>query len=98
MKNKKIDKQFQCEVITRDQRCVKCGTTEALSAHHIIKRSFKRCRHDKKNGVTLCIFCHAWAHANTKDSRKLFINYLIDIGEFPNTEKYYEYYLIARGY
>ena len=45
-------------------KCVKCGSTENLQAHHI-KPSFlyPECRNDVDNGVTLCFSCHHRQHA-----------------------------------
>lgn len=44
-------------------KCVKCGETDTLHAHHV--KSWKtnpELRHDVANGVTLCSKCHQEAH------------------------------------
>ena len=56
------DKQFQLAVIERDKVCQKCGTAEGLCAHHVVSRRNARLRHQLKNGITLCVKCHAYAH------------------------------------
>ena len=60
LKKKKIRKQFRDAVFERDgHKCIKCGSTDKLDAHHIIDR------HDMinggytlDNGATLCMDCH----------------------------------------
>ena len=46
-------------------RCGICGLpwqAGALEAHHIIKRHRKLTRWDWRNGIPLCVECHALAH------------------------------------
>lgn len=53
-------KIWKQEVKKRDGKCLKCGSTESLHAHHIIP--FKEnieLRFDINNGETLCASCHA---------------------------------------
>ena len=40
--------------------CEVCGKTTALNAHHIISRTRLRFRHDRSNGVCLCVRCHVF--------------------------------------
>lgn len=48
------------EVIARDKRCLLCGATDKLIAHHIKRlKDFPELRTDIKNGATLCTECHA---------------------------------------
>lgn len=43
--------------------CEKCGTTENLEAHHIIKwADYPKGRIDLENGECLCVKCHAKEH------------------------------------
>lgn len=45
-------------------KCVFCGGTQKLEAHHIKSRTeFPECALDIENGVTLCHRCHYTAHA-----------------------------------
>lgn len=52
-------------VRTRDgHRCVACGSTEQLAAHHITRKSFMwYAQLDPGNGITLCRACHKEPHA-----------------------------------
>jgi len=50
-------------VMKRDKRCVRCGATEKLQAHHIKHwKEFTDHRYDMDNGVALCIYCHHAQH------------------------------------
>ena len=40
--------------------CEICGGRGRLNAHHIISRTRLRFRHDKSNGVCLCVRCHVF--------------------------------------
>jgi transposase len=45
------------------RRCVECGSTDRLHAHHIKRwRDYPDLRYDTDNGVTLCHPCHEKAH------------------------------------
>jgi hypothetical protein len=76
----KGDAEFQRAVVERDGKCVRCGKfglrndkdqIENLSAHHLVRRKYLRTRHDPRNGVTLCIACHEWAHKHPDNDRWL---------------------------
>jgi len=50
-------------------KCVKCGDTDInkLHAHHILNYSdFPEYRYDVRNGIALCIRCHAIEHSKDK--------------------------------
>lgn len=50
-------------VILRDKKCMRCGATENLQAHHLKSwRSHPDLRHDVSNGVALCPLCHHSQH------------------------------------
>jgi hypothetical protein len=50
---------FSDFVKMRDRQCLRCGSTRALHAHHIIPKSVApRLRDDASNGITLCASCH----------------------------------------
>jgi hypothetical protein len=48
--------RFRKAVLARDgHRCIRCGSTVRLEAHHLANR-------DDPRGVTLCTACHRGAH------------------------------------
>jgi len=50
-------------VMKRDKRCVRCGATERLQAHHIKHwKNHPESRYDIDNGATLCVYCHHAQH------------------------------------
>lgn len=57
---KKCDNLWGKCVRLRDGRCLLCGKTEGLAAHHYIhtKGSSLHHRYNIKNGITLCYACH----------------------------------------
>jgi len=55
LKLTKEDKEWAKAVKDRDDwRCVICGDTERLNAHHIIARENHETKFDIKNGLSLC--------------------------------------------
>ena len=49
------DKQWANKVKERDNfKCVICGDTERLNAHHIIPREIHETKLDLQNGLSLC--------------------------------------------
>lgn len=60
---KKLDKAWSVNVITRDKSCKKCHGRGYISAHHAFGRRHMATRWDLMNGVGLCYPCHIhWAH------------------------------------
>lgn len=57
--------QWSKAVIDRDgNKCIKCGATEKLHAHHIIYwKADESKRFDVDNGITYCQSCHMKHHA-----------------------------------
>lgn len=53
--------QLPAAVKARDGRCVSCGSTEALRAHHVVPIASGG-SHTMGNLVTLCAVCHAKTH------------------------------------
>lgn len=58
----KYDVKWGILVRGRDERCLKCGRTEYLAAHHFVRRSVKPTRLMLENGITLCPSCHVFSH------------------------------------
>ncbi|MDR1434732.1 Cas8a1 family CRISPR/Cas system-associated protein, partial [Candidatus Endomicrobiellum devescovinae] len=59
---KELDAIWAKKVRERDKKCLMCGKTETLQAHHFLKsraRSIKY-RWDMRNGITLCYTCHLY--------------------------------------
>jgi len=50
-------------------RCVLCGCSGTLQAHHIVFRRKAYLKHDTKNGVALCSVCHRIAHTKSGEDR-----------------------------
>ena len=89
-----VNKQFKewsLAVRNRDNnKCVVCGSSKMLNAHHIIPRENKDFRFDINNGISLCVLHHKFSleispHRNPfvfifwlADKRNEQTNYLID--------------------
>ena len=59
-----VNQKWRAEVLKRDgKKCVDCGSTKRLHAHHVKHWStHPDLRHDVSNGQTLCADCHAKQH------------------------------------
>jgi 5-methylcytosine-specific restriction endonuclease McrA len=57
----KYDKVWSKAVRDRDKRCLVCGKTEYLAAHHFIRRGVKSTRLALDNGITLCPSHHTFS-------------------------------------
>lgn len=50
-------------VLDRDKKCLRCGSTKNLNAHHLLPRStHPEYALDPDNGIVLCNACHGMAH------------------------------------
>jgi len=77
------DVLWKTAVIARDKKCVVCGTTAYLQAHHVNDYSHHP---DQRlmvtNGATVCYFCHTLYHTSynysfrEKTTRKDWENFL----------------------
>jgi len=55
--------KWMLAVLNRDLKCVECGATTRLQAHHLKSwKSHPELRDDIENGVTLCGKCHHGKH------------------------------------
>ena len=86
-------------------RCVDCGNTKNLEAHHIISKKFKEIMLHPFNGVILCKNCHKKTDNYAGKNKE---NYEITDGEFfiisktiPSKWQYYEtagnYFFTSKG-
>ena len=59
---KKLDELTSKVVRQRDKKCLLCGNTETLQAHHYIvtKGRSTKYRWDLRNLITLCYACHLY--------------------------------------
>ena len=56
----KCDKIWGKIVRERDRRCLHCGNTQNLQAHHLFRRGISATRYNLDNGLTLCSSCHTF--------------------------------------
>ena len=56
----KYDKIWSKKVRERDGKCLYCGKTDTLNAHHLFGRSRSATRFMLKNGITLCSLHHVF--------------------------------------
>lgn len=70
------------QIVQRDGRCLRCGSTDDLAAHHVLAyRDHPEVRFDLNNGATLCGGCHRAfhrQHGRTGFSRTDFVNFLAE--------------------
>lgn len=57
---KKLDKAW-ADKVKEFGKCVYCGKTERLNAHHFFSRSCRSVRWDLENGFCLCVGCHTFS-------------------------------------
>ncbi len=91
IKINKTDKKWSQEVIKRDGKCLYCGCTEYLSAHHLFGRSKSATRFVLDNGFTLCPNCHVFspifsAH-RTEQTFKLWAKKRLGLKRYRELEK-----------
>lgn len=53
------DRLFSTLVRQRDGACRICGSTQGLSAHHFVKRRYRKTRYVFDNAITVCWDDHA---------------------------------------
>ena len=52
------DRLFSALVRQRDGACRVCGSTQGLSAHHFVKRRYRKTRYVFDNAITVCFKDH----------------------------------------
>jgi hypothetical protein len=52
------DSKFSKFIINRDNKCLRCGSTQMLSCSHFHGRANYATRYEPTNAVTFCIPCH----------------------------------------
>lgn len=74
----KLDKLWSAVVRKRYPRCVICGKSENLNAHHCIVRKAQSdgVRWLPSNGVTLCVNCHLFKLHGQQADKAWLENYL----------------------
>lgn len=99
---KKLKKQnfelwSQC-VRLRDKKCIVCGSTETLQAHHCLVRAALslRTRFIPENGVTLCYRCHL-IEIHKNGEKRFMENYIRILDEKIPKEKQEEIYKLAEN-
>ena len=65
----------------RDKKCLVCGNTQNLQAHHLFRRGISSTRYCLVNGLTLCSSCHTFnfkfsAHKTEQSFKEWAKNYL----------------------
>lgn len=59
------------QVVKRDGKCMTCGSTERLEAHHILAKSkWPQFATKTMNGITLCYDCHRGSRGVHKSKKK----------------------------
>ena len=70
MKLSAEDRRWALAVKERESwTCQRCGAShipgsKGLNAHHVFTRSRKATRYMLANGISVCVGCHRWVHAN----------------------------------
>ena len=73
---KALDIEMSKQVRKRDNhRCRRCGK-ETVYHHHIFTKTRLTTRWDMKNGVSLCFFCHRWAHSAAEEFRQWVLSWM----------------------
>lgn len=59
---KKALANWSKQIRARDGKCMMCGKTEHLNAHHILaKEHYDAFQYEMWNGITLCAYHHKWS-------------------------------------
>jgi len=58
---RKYDKIWSKLILLQYKYCFRCGGSDAMAPHHIVKRRKHSARWDLRNGIGLCRACHCFA-------------------------------------
>ena len=86
----KWDKIWSKKVRERDGKCLNCGKTESLNAHHVMPRGRKSTRFVLDNGISLCAGCHVFSPNSvhrTPEGSKAFCVRIIGLKKYKELEK-----------
>lgn len=97
LKKQNFDLWSQC-VRLRDKKCIVCGSTETLQAHHCLVRAALslRTRFIPENGVTLCYRCHL-IEIHKNGEKRFMENYIRILNEKIPYFRQMEIYKIAEN-
>ena len=90
------DKIWQIAVTSRFEKCEMCHATEGLAGHHVLPRRYTKTRHDIKNGISLCVKCHHFAHAKPKLFTTFADVHLVNRGDFASLEYVWQWRRTAK--
>ncbi len=90
------DREWQVAVTSRFEYCERCHNHLPTTGHHVIPRRYKKTRNDTRNGIALCVNCHAFAHKNPKLFTVFVDIYLVNRGDFASLEDVWEWRRIAK--
>ena len=57
-------------------RCRRCGRMDRVYHHHLMTKTRMATRWQEANGVTLCYFCHRWAHSAPEEFRRWVLTWM----------------------
>lgn len=87
----KLDTEWGKLVRLRDGRCLYCGATNNLAAHHIFGRGRSGTRYVLDNGITLCpshhVFNDTFSAHKTPEKFKRWVKKFIGVGLYKHLEK-----------
>lgn len=75
----------------RCERCDKQFLFEQLSPHHVIYCRHNLSSNDYRNGLSLCVTCHGWAHKNPVKALRMAGYIQIMRGDFKDIEEWYSW-------
>ncbi len=87
----KLDKEWGRLVRERDGKCLYCGKTDYIQAHHLFMRSRSATRFNLKNGISLCsahhVFNSEFSAHRTPDKFKAWAKEYLGEEEFNKLEQ-----------
>jgi len=93
---KKYDKIWSQLILFKYPYCPRCGSNEAMSPHHIIKRRKYSTRWDLRNGIGLCRRCHCFAENWSVEFTDWLLNYKAKKSSWSHVIKWFNL-LVRKG-